>query len=106
MAFGHTSGVVAAYSSGTAELAGAFCARPKGSWLRAIQLLAVSPVVSGAFISGATKLEVATAGYFWLDSDPFLCLAGLLLQLCYPSCAALMRVVGLIAEQRWSALHE
>lgn len=79
MGFSHTSGTLAAYSSGTAKLAGAFRARTRGSWVRTVHLLAANPVVSCAFLIGVTKLEMAAGSYFWLDCDPFLLLAGLLL---------------------------
>jgi hypothetical protein len=79
MALGHTSRIVAAYSSSTDKLARAFGPRTKGSWLRTIQLLAANPVVSCAFLIDVTKLEMAAGSYLWLDCDPFLQLAGLLL---------------------------
>src|SRR5207249_645671 len=76
LACAYDAGALATYPSRAAGLVGTSRARTKRS--RCDAPLASPPFVSGPFAAGVPGLEMATAGYFWVDRSPVLFPAGLL----------------------------
>src|SRR6266480_6346003 len=72
------SSPVATDPSNTSSLVDTFCARTKQPQSEHGAHLAYSPLVSGAFTFGMARLEMAAAGYFWVDCSGLLFPASLL----------------------------
>ena len=75
---GYATSTVATYPSSASSLVGTVRSRTRRPQLCHDALLASSPLVFGPLSLGMAGLEMAAAGYFWMDRSTILLAASLL----------------------------